>query len=138
MGLVSIILNASVFASLAICFGVSAQTEQGTPLVLVADYKCQLIVVRDDHTKSFTKHFKSSFASGGHGGMEQTFGEGEDIVTVQATHNWLAVQWIQNEELLTVVHFVMAESSKSARVALILNPKNLNEQVTLDCEPDIP
>ena len=129
-----------IFSFLVVPFQV-AVAEPITP-ELVADYKCEIILYRQAPAKGFSQVFMSSYSSGSHGGMSQTFGEGlnggTDVVTVQASNNWMAMNWEQNGKVIANGLAAVSAPSKDYRVMILRNPNNLEEQVSLDCAPDVP
>lgn len=121
------------FALLSLFISVKVSAAE---LKLVPNYECQLIVVVDEKSENMHEKFMADYASGSHGGREYRFNKGPQSVTVMASNNWMAIHWERAGQVIAEGHFAISKPSDFHRVILMLNPKNLDEQVSLDCSPE--
>ena len=92
-------------------------------------YDCYLQVFAEDY---FEKSFRAS-GSGNHGGEETTFNFGLNEVTLLADHQWLAVHWMINGELVGQTTTVVGNNGSDERVVMIYNPKNTDHYTSVSC-----
>lgn len=103
----------------------------------VPNYECRLMLILEDNKhEEIDEKFLADYGSRGHGGMERIYENGRNKVIVQASNNWMAIQWEQSGKIVTAGHFVISKPSDFHRVVIMMNPKNTYEQVSLDCSPE--
>gem|GEM_PF-1670539 len=123
--------------ALGFFFGFSSPSfaEEAAP-VLVPNYNCEVIAIAGEAKDVLDQKFKADYASGMHGGREYTFENSVQKVTLLASNNWMAVRWEKNGEVIAFGHYATSKPSDDYRVILMLNPKNEEEQVSLECHPE--
>lgn len=132
MSQLSFFLSAITFV-----WGVSVSAQETKELPLVPNYNCQVILIVENENEVIHEKFMADFASGSHGGREYVFEKGPQTVIVMASNNWMAVQWERADKIVAAGHFAISKPTLDFhRVVLLLNPKNPNEQVSLDCSPE--
>ena len=73
----------------------------------------------------------------GHGGEPfEVKGEQNEVI-FNADGRWLGVDWYQNGEPIAHALFLLSEIIETPRVMLVFNPKNLEEQVSLNCSANL-
>lgn len=120
---------------LSLLFGLIS-ISNATEFVIVPNYECRLIVAASEPSHSLEKNFMADYASGSHGGREHQFSNGIHEVTLQASNNWMALRWVKNGELVAEGLSAISKASDFDRVMILRNPKNSDEQVSLDCSPE--
>lgn len=103
---------------------------------MVPNYDCQLIVVTSDDSRSFQKKFQADYYSGSHGGRDFTFENGTEKVILQASNNWMSLNWFSGDQLLAAGLSASSEPTMGSRALIVVNPLNSEEQVSLDCTPE--
>lgn len=93
--------------------------------------ECHITVVTDKETLENT--FTALEQSAGHGAAGPAINGQFNRVEVKADGMWLGINWTQDGELVAESISVIGSSSEKARVLIVYNPKNNNEQVSLDC-----
>ena len=107
-----------------------------TDSFMVPNYDCQLIVVAKDSSKSFDKKFQADYASGSHGGRALTFENGSEKVVLQASNNWLALDWYRDGKLVAAGLTASSDPYLGSRALILMNPRDTEEQISLDCSPE--
>jgi len=107
-----------------------------TDSFLVPNYDCQLIVVAKDRSKSFEEKFQADYFSGSHGGRPLTFEKGNQKVVLQASNNWLSLDWYRGGQLVAAGLTASSEPTTGSRALILMNPRNTDEQISLDCSPE--
>lgn len=104
---------------------------------IVPNYECRLIVYVENTEEIMEEQFLADhFGLGGHGGQVREFTKGQQKVAVQASNNWIALSWWKGEKLIAAGTFAISKASDFYRVAILANPENPTEQVSLDCNPE--
>ena len=77
--------------------------------------------------------FEAPNGSQGHGGPEQNVkGKVNEVITM-ADGKWLGISWWKNGELIAESINLIRDVIAQPRVLIVYNPKNVEEQVSLDC-----
>lgn len=113
----------------------SAYACQAKADVTPSSFDCQLLVITKEKPSFPDQNFKAPVkADSGHGGDERTFkAEGNpNEVTIIVDGKWLGLSWWKYGEVVAEALFVVTDFSQD-RVAIVYNPKNRDEQVSLNC-----
>lgn len=125
-----------ILIALGLFFSNSKTSAKELNFNIVPNYNCQVILAAESEEESFEEHFLADYASGSHGGREYEFKRKGHVLTVLASNNWMAIHWEKEGETVAEGHFVVSEAAGFHRVILLINPKNRNQQVSLDCSPE--
>ncbi len=92
---------------------------------------CNALIVTD--SEFVEKSYEAPDSSKGHDVPEIIVKGEQNELTVMADGKWLGMSWRQNGELIAEsVNLIRVEITQP-RVLIMYNPKNTNEQVSLDC-----
>jgi hypothetical protein len=92
---------------------------------------CNVIVYTQEEV--IEKSFKAPMVSEGHDVPEFTFKSTINEVTAMADGKWLGITWSKNNEIIAESINLIRDMIDQPRVLIIYNPKNREEQVSLDC-----
>lgn len=93
--------------------------------------ECNVIIVTDQEVVEGS--FEAPIKSQGHNVPEQTVEGKINKVSAMADGKWLGISWSQNEELIAESINLIRDSISQPRVLIVYNPKNVDEQVSIDC-----
>lgn len=92
---------------------------------------CTVIVITEAET--FEKKFKANVVSQGHNVPEVVVEGKHTTVTAMADGKWLGLSWSINGELVAESINLIRDAIEQPRVLIQYNPKNVAEQISLDC-----
>ena len=94
--------------------------------------ECNVIVYTDSET--LEKSFNAPKYSEGHKVPEMSLSGKANEVIVMADAKWLGISWHQSGQLIAESVTLIRDIVSMPRALIIYNPKNTDEQVSLDCE----
>lgn len=98
--------------------------------------ECTVRVIAEDIQAGYGEAtFEVPLNGGGHGGEERTYSFAPYEVTTIADGKWMGLSWWRGEELIAEGIFVVTAANIEARVAIMYDPKNRENQVAMDCAP---
>lgn len=100
-------------------------------------FKCNMTIIVSDIPNGVQNFFfnRPAVADGSHGGAPVIFNVGAYEIQILADAKWRGISWWKNGELISET--VMATGSLLPKdiVLITYNPKNQNEQISLNCDP---
>ncbi len=93
--------------------------------------ECEVLVITGE--EFLEQKFEAPMASQGHGGPEQTVKGEVNEVTTMADGKWLGISWRKNGELIAESINLIRDMISQPRVLIVYNPKNVDEQVSINC-----
>lgn len=100
-------------------------------------YDCQVILIAKDLKTGYAEFKFQAFAksSGTHGGEPTEFTQGVHRIAILSNARWLGINWFRGEETVTEVVFARGDDSTAASTLISYNPKDNDEQVSVNCTP---
>ena len=97
-------------------------------------YKCEVMGHVANMQEFIEERFTTTPDNGSHGGKELSFTNGAQEIVVIANQQWLGISWFYKGEKIAEAVNVIKEKDSSQRVLIVYNPKNPEEQASLNCE----
>lgn len=99
-------------------------------------YQCEAILASSALVEGgVTWPFSPNNANESHGGAPLTFREGVHEIQVLATKQWLGISWMKEGKKIAEGVFVLGGEDQAAqRVAILYDPSDSGDQVSLGCK----
>ena len=126
-------LRFALFLSVLSSLTLMSSAHADTPAL----YNCQVIIVaKDIKDGAVDFHFEAVGPSNeSHGGKEYEFTSGVHKVVVLSNARWMGLSWWRGQDIITEVLTVRADDRMAHQVLMAYNPKDQEEQASLDCLP---
>lgn len=104
----------------------------------IKSYNCRVVVIAQDllpagsETKEFTR---AAVSAGSHGGTETEVKMGDHDVSVLADGKWRAISWHYKGKMVAETVTAQVNPITDNATMIVYNPQNIEEMVTLTCDP---
>lgn len=98
-------------------------------------YQCHVLMAVNNSEQNIDEDFQVPRNAGSHGGKGLNFSNSDNSysLVLLADGKWMGISWWQGETLIGESLFVIAPGESEYRIAIMYNPKDQSEQVSLDC-----
>jgi hypothetical protein len=121
-------------------FSIAAVAQDGGQTPSLVRYSCHVMILSKDlengsaeFNYEVTLNGESASSNGPHGGAEYPFAAKNHKLSVMSNARWLGMGWWKNDEQIAQALTVRADDNKNSQVIILYNPKDVEEQASIDC-----